>query len=527
MYITIFFHPFFVRFTMKTFFSLLLTLLLLSVWTYPLFGQDFSNVRVNHLTENRQSMYGGNSLAVHEGTIYVIWTDWSERTPLFAYVSKSTDGGATFDDGVVVSPEGIQMFCSMIADDEGALYVAWTGTPDGENPGGIYFAKSTDGATSFSEQLVISPTGAFPQIAVHEEYVYIFYIDIEPSDDDESEWPVNYRFARSANGGETFEDPFTINEEELTFDIDHDNTIHVDENGTLYLIWPEGRKEGGGSDLYLARSTDNGAGFGSHVMINDPESYPGYERSGAAVDVRGSNVYVAWASDSDSDDEEGNEDGNGIYFSKSTDGGATFEQERRISYGIDLANLKVSEEGIIYVAYPDWRGEDAWGLYLSASIDGGSSFPDNNTRFISEASSGAYGPSMHVESGENDRVYFVWMDSRTGDHDIYFAQGEILKEELTHVHDLAELPAKIILHQNYPNPFNPVTTLRWELEAGQYVRLRVIDPLGREVATLTDRHYPAGVHALPFDASGLSSGIYIYRLETGDVILNKKMTVLK
>ncbi len=93
--------------------------------------------------------------------------------------------------------------------------------------------------------------------------------------------------------------------------------------------------------------------------------------------------------------------------------------------------------------------------------------------------------------------------------------------------DQEQLPSVIVLHQNYPNPFNPATTIRWEMDAGQHVVISVFDLLGRKVATLADQFYPAGIHAVPIDASTLASGVYLYRLEAGGVVLNKKLTVLK
>ncbi|MEX0681568.1 MAG: T9SS type A sorting domain-containing protein [Balneolales bacterium] len=97
----------------------------------------------------------------------------------------------------------------------------------------------------------------------------------------------------------------------------------------------------------------------------------------------------------------------------------------------------------------------------------------------------------------------------------------------TTIDQVEDVPARIALHQNYPNPFNPVTNISWELDAERHVSLTVFDLLGRKVATLADEPYPVGVHTLTFDASRLASGVYIYRLDTGGVIMNRKMTVVK
>ena len=90
-----------------------------------------------------------------------------------------------------------------------------------------------------------------------------------------------------------------------------------------------------------------------------------------------------------------------------------------------------------------------------------------------------------------------------------------------------EVPARIALRQNYPNPFNPVTTIEFAVEQAQPVRLSVYDLLGREVAVLADGMQPAGTFRVPFDASDLASGLYLYRLQTPTGTLTKRMMLVK
>ncbi|SMO39849.1 GDSL-type esterase/lipase family protein [Gracilimonas mengyeensis] len=90
------------------------------------------------------------------------------------------------------------------------------------------------------------------------------------------------------------------------------------------------------------------------------------------------------------------------------------------------------------------------------------------------------------------------------------------------------IPQGHSLQQNYPNPFNPTTVIRYQLAVNSAVSLKVFDMLGREVATLVNARQSAGEHAVQFDASGLSSGIYLYQLKTSaGVLLNKSMVLLK
>lgn len=90
-----------------------------------------------------------------------------------------------------------------------------------------------------------------------------------------------------------------------------------------------------------------------------------------------------------------------------------------------------------------------------------------------------------------------------------------------------EIAGEIQLYQNYPNPFNPTTTISFSLPETGQVRLTIHNQLGQRVATLVDDFLSAGSHDIVFSADHLSSGIYIYRLEFGDTVTSKKMTLIK
>ena len=88
-------------------------------------------------------------------------------------------------------------------------------------------------------------------------------------------------------------------------------------------------------------------------------------------------------------------------------------------------------------------------------------------------------------------------------------------------------PVVFALHQNYPNPFNPSTVLSFTLGKGALTSLTVYNVLGQKVATLFNGFAPAGTHEVTFDARALSSGVYFYRLESGNLASVKKMMLLK
>lgn len=88
-------------------------------------------------------------------------------------------------------------------------------------------------------------------------------------------------------------------------------------------------------------------------------------------------------------------------------------------------------------------------------------------------------------------------------------------------------PEKFSLHQNYPNPFNPTTTISYSIAERGYVELKVYDIMGREAATLVSGEKEPGEYNVAFNASKLSSGVYIYKLQSGSSIQTKKLCLLK
>jgi len=101
------------------------------------------------------------------------------------------------------------------------------------------------------------------------------------------------------------------------------------------------------------------------------------------------------------------------------------------------------------------------------------------------------------------------------------------ENEDTAVRTDAQRPLGFALSQNVPNPFNPQTTIAFCVKQTCHVRLRVFDTLGREVAVLADAIHSPGEYRQTFQARGLSSGVYLYRIEMGGVQAVKKMILLE
>jgi hypothetical protein len=106
------------------------------------------------------------------------------------------------------------------------------------------------------------------------------------------------------------------------------------------------------------------------------------------------------------------------------------------------------------------------------------------------------------------------------DFDGSFEYSNIVEVEIN-------FPDEFSLSQNYPNPFNPSTTIKYSIPSSEFVKLKVFDVLGNEVATLVNEEKPKGIYKVDFNGANLSSGIYFYTLQAGQFSETKKLILMK
>jgi hypothetical protein len=102
-----------------------------------------------------------------------------------------------------------------------------------------------------------------------------------------------------------------------------------------------------------------------------------------------------------------------------------------------------------------------------------------------------------------------------------------LSEMITDVEELNPLPTEFSLGQNYPNPLNPSTKIKYSIPKSSQVSLKIFNTLGEEIETLVNEEKPVGTYELNWNASNLPSGVYFYRIQTGDFVQTRKMILLK
>jgi hypothetical protein len=166
-----------------------------------------------------------------------------------------------------------------------------------------------------------------------------------------------------------------------------------------------------------------------------------------------------------------------------------------------------------------------YGFYVQKRPKGETAFADIPGSFVAGGGTTAQPHSYsYVDAGFMGGVWEYRLKQVDLDNSVHFSDFLVVDAVNAVVE---ETPKEFALLQNYPNPFNPKTVVSYQLPAAGDVRLAVYDLLGREVATLVNEWRPAGKYNVAFDASGLSSGVYLYKLESNGKSATRKLTLVR
>jgi hypothetical protein len=437
--------------------------------------------------------------------MYVSWTRFGSGTDI--YLVRSTNQGVTWSSPVLVSSEaGVQGSIPAVGPN-GEVYVAWYGYDfSSEN---IYFDKSTDGGVTFGTDKVVSPcpNAWFPSMAVdlsggqYNGNIYVTWNDERNGDGD-------IFLSVSSDGGNSWSAAKRINDDPVSNGREqYWPWVAVAENGEIDLIFYDTRNTSNNSiiEAYLARSTDGGENFTNELISTQqsPTNTPNSDvRFGdyIGIDAYGGNIVVpVWT------DERAGGVNMDIYTAAIN------------SVPVELIGFSARTSGGQNIL--EWQTsteKNNRGFEVERSFDG--------TRFAARGFVEGNGTTTQLhnyiftDEGANGKVFYRL---KQVDFNGEYKYSNVIEINSTSSPDYQ-------LAQNYPNPFNPTTLIPYTLPNDGFVTLKVYDVLGREVKTLINGFQQAGVHTINFDASGLYSGVYFYKMEAGNNFSSiKKMIVIR
>lgn len=476
------------------------TILLFTLLCSSLYSQWLPEVRLTNFSGNSYcSQYGQRNIAANGSTVHVVWYDAFIGNYLI-YYTRSTDGGATWGTDTNLILTNYEATNPSICVSGSMMHTVWVDRRNGNDE--IYYKRSTNEGVSWLPEVRMTDNvyqQDQPTICASGQNVCMFWRD------DRNSGSYEIYYIRSTDDGATW-----TADTRLTNFVGPRNGPAVAVTGSIiHLVWDDGRS-GANTEIYYKKSTDNGITWGPDVRLTNAAEIS----FSSSVAVSGNTVHVTW---------EDYRNGFGeIYYKNSTDGGATWGADMRITndpQNSDDPSIDVSGS-LVHIVWEDKR-DGISKIYYNVSTNAGATWGTDLK--ISTGNAECRNPSIIV-SGST--VNTVWHDYRDGNFEIYYDKnpsGNAIG--ITNIS--TEVPAKFSMSQNYPNPFNPVTKIKFDIPLQAFTKIAVYDITGKEVTELLGSKLNAGSYEVDFDGSSLSSGVYFYRIESGKVSDIKKMILVK
>jgi flagellar hook assembly protein FlgD len=463
----------------------------------------------------------------------------------------SVDGGLSWGEKHLSSTLGVWGDPCVLFDSLGNLYYAHLSNPIvGYWIDRIVVQKSTDNGITWNDGAgvgFIEPKNQDKEwLAVdltqsqYKGNIYMTWTEFDNYGSSNPNDSSRIKFSKSTDQGETWSEAITISDRSGNC-IDNDNTTEgavptVGVNGEIYVSWA------GPLGLMFDKSTDGGETWGMDIFISDiPGGWafdvPGISRcNGLPItmsDISNSPyrgyIFSCWG-----DQRNGTSDTD-VFLSRSTDGGKTWSPALRVNDDNTTRHqffpwMTIDQTtGIIWGVFYDRRNTTgtATDVYVVKSTDGGQSFENikvSESSFI-PTSSVFFGDYSNIAAWDK-KIYPIWSRLQGGQLSVWTAPL-IDTTSVTIIGSESFEPKEYYLFQNYPNPFNPSTTISYQLPKAEFVTVRIFDAIGNEVKTIVKENKPSGVHEVNFDASQLSSGIYLYKIDAGTFHQSIKMLLVK
>jgi hypothetical protein len=356
-------------------------------------------------------------------------------------IKTFTSSNVTFSNVTNITNNTKDSVYAQIVADDNNLYMIWQeSVPQNSNPKNydIFFTKSEDNGTTFSEPLNVSNNTGFsehPQIAVSNNGIFIVWADNTDSNNTE------IMFTKSEDNGTTFSK--VINLSNNPYNSNNQEISAFGEN--VYVVWQD---VGGGSNtnsysnimkeaekkplssITFRASLDNGEKFNEPIQLanNTRDSYP-------KVNTYKEHVYVVWNSENIKSSSE-NDKNSGLYFIKSSDKGNNFENSIRLAhYNFGESQIAVNASEV-FIVWSGLHAKDIKDIYFVQSDDNGTTFTDpyiiaeqdtnaENRNYIDKINS----PS-NVELPSNNLAYIVWQEKISQENQDIFIITNLKNENM-------------------------------------------------------------------------------------------------
>ncbi|MDF1612833.1 T9SS type A sorting domain-containing protein [Stygiobacter electus] len=493
--------------------------------------------------------------------LVLVWMGYDHPYKVALYYRVSFDAGNTWSNKAKIQQTNSVFSAadpSIDFDNQGNVYLSYVefvSPPNTTDSGGIFMRKSTDGGLTWQSPVKVMDLNSDPgKRAIDRPWlrvdrssgssngnIYITSMNMAGV----TTPPFNPYLHRSFDGGNTWEAYKYIDTAGWLSGnfISHPmSTPDVSATGVFHAIYPSYDYTQNPYPRYIhVKSSDSGNTLNYNTVFYDTNNVnDSFPKKGYLLRVNPINpqhlIFFYLAKNYGDID---------VFARESYDGGMTWAGPQRINDDPvsnkrmqDLVWAEFNQHGDLFVAWRDRRNAPDSTFTTSSEIWGSVKWHDSTDFAVNFKISDnlvPYDSILGATSGNdfmcvqfsNDTAYAVWGSNTTGTLNIWFQRINLSNLTNVNIESAKNLPSDYTLYQNYPNPFNPSTTINFSLPKTEYVTLNVFDALGNEITTLVNAEMPSGEHSVVFDAKNLSSGVYFYKLQSGEFVQVNKMILMK
>ena len=424
------------------------------------------------------------------GGLHAVWFD--DRDGNYEiYTKRSTDYGTTWEADTRLTNNTADQYHPAVAAAGTMVHVVWWDERNVPNTE-IYYKRSTDAGVTWSDDTRLTEDSAkshFPSIAAAGDTVHVVWWD------ERTGWDIHYK--RSTDAGVTWSDDVALT---TTLGLSMWPSVAVSE-GSVHVVWFDDRD--GNQEIYYKRSTDGGATWGADARLTNASFYSEYP----VVAAEWPFVHVAW-----SDNRDGNYE---AYYKRSTDGGATWEPDTRLSeaaQGSTAMSLAVAGTRV----HLFWADNREWywpEIFHRSSSDNGLTWDaDERLTFDNQPSDRPTGCTW------DSTVAVLWEDGRDGNWEVYFKRDTLDRT------GLATVPASHlgpVACRVEPNPAaGGFATSHWAGVDQKPMQVGIHDAAGRLLVAQQVEHSGGRL-----DLRGLAAGVYFVDVSAGGRRASAKLAV--
>lgn len=453
------------------------------------------------LSQGGISYNNTKNIAVNSNSVHLIVFDFYNNDTYRILYKRSDDEGVNWGNSMVIVSSNNVIQNPSIAVSNDIIHVIWEDSRHNNNE--IYYIRSTNNGTTWENEIRLTNDiniTRTPSLVANGSYVNIVF-----SDHRNNQKQIYYK--RSTNDGITWEAEFPISDNPAFPSLEF--PCITTSGSFIHVAWVDSRNDQ--REIFYNRSSNNGSTWEKNIRLSDSAIHCMYPNIAAS----GSNVHLVWE-----DYWPGFRE---IYYKRSLDNGTTWNENRQIINVSAQASSAVlsASSSFIHIAFYDRRETMYYQSYYKRSIDNGTNW--ENDIMLSNGINLSY-PSTLALYGL--RLYYIFGSQRQTQSYIYLRINPT--GNTVNINNISsKLPEQFSLYQNYPNPFNPATKIKFAIAQPGFVQLKVFDMLGKEIAALANENLNAGMYEVNWNAVNFPSGVYYYKLISGNFTEVKKMILIK